>query len=389
VAAQVGRLQFGYYAIYLSILTFATVFSTVGLSNAVNRYVADAVGRQGTVSRGSLLFQLKLSLSIGLFSSVALVVLADQIAASAYGDRQAVVAVYSAAALAPIYSVAAVLSGALSGIGKYVEIAKVQVIATLMSVVVTFGLVPYFGITGFIVSVFLTQAILLWHGWLVIRGVMPRDSLNHSGEIRRQEFFSLIRFGLPTTASALAVTGANWYVVSVLARNEGLADVAVYNVALQWRTAILFIPATLGPMLLARFTTMQAQKADGRSSVLKLSVAVFSTGVVCLALIAVGSGELLRMYGPEFSGENRLFVVVIASAAILVVNNTVSKYVMACGESLQAALHDVIWAVSFLVLSLYMLDSYGTMGVGYSALVAAVLQLAVQFLAVWRMEDKS
>src|SRR5947209_12134608 len=119
-------------------------------------------------------------------------------------------------------------------------------------------------------------------------------------------------------------TLASWFSNMVLvSRPNGFAALGVFNAAERWRQVLLFLPASVAPIILSMLSELHGKNdPTGYRKVvgLNLSVSVATVmvptlGVVLFARLAMG------MFGPEYQ-DGWLTLIVLAASAVASVLNT-------------------------------------------------------------------
>jgi len=157
----------------------------------------------------------------------------------------------------------------------------------------------------------------------------------------------------------------NWFAMSSLARSpHGFADVALFAVANQWQTAILFVPSALSFVLLPRLSGLIGRGdrdmfRDTFAATLVVNVMLAVVGILVVVLLAPA---ILALYGPAFrGGEPAVYAMALAAVPVAVANLT-SQALFAKGMMRASALTQMAYGVTIVALAACLIPAAGAFG---------------------------
>lgn len=138
----------------------------------------------------------------------------------------------------------------------------------------------------------------------------------------------IIGTSLYVTASTVSITVAWWVLNIVLAREtNGLVELAIYNAADRWCSAIFFLPGWITQVSLLLFAHTSTHTVDKGCKRLLLGTAVCNLLVTAIPSLTVSalSGPLMASFGLAFV-PGRLVLTVLALSCLPTSINMVGSY---------------------------------------------------------------
>jgi O-antigen/teichoic acid export membrane protein len=365
VARVLGKEVYGQFVVIQSTLGMVGVFAGLGIGAAATRYAAELRIRD-TVRLGHILTLAERTiLGFGLLASTGLVFAAGWMATH----------ILNAPALrVPLaISACAVLFTALDSYQRSTlvgfESMRAFAISTVTGAIAGFPVMllaaNYFGLQG--VAVALVGNALLQAS--VSRYQMVRELTKHG--IQRQaegclrEWPVLWHFALPALISGALVAPAHWAVQAMLANTPGgYAELAVLGIAMQWLNVIMFVPGTIGRVVLPILTD-HVTKNDQDGSRKILLYAIGANAIVTLpvaVIVGIFSRYIMRMYGEGFANDDIPLTLAAITAVLLAIQVPVGNLLFASSRMWLGASMNGCWAFVYLSLAYYLVN-HGAVGI--------------------------
>jgi O-antigen/teichoic acid export membrane protein len=322
-----------------------------------------------------------LASAFGLVVTVVLWLAAPLIAARVLASPQLTAALRIASLGLVASALAGAQSGALAGFEDFRGLSRLNVWAGLSGVVaVTVGVVSS-GLGGALWGYNVAAAASCVLGFIALNGAARRRGVIADYRSCLSEWPVLWRFSLPTMLSNILVTPASWACNAMLVNQpNGFSEMAVYNVASQWRSLLIFLPIIVAQVFLPIMSSQASSTGSQstRSQFLRVNVLValpFLIGLVVLSPV------ILAAYGPGFRSHWPVFVVVqLATFAQIVQAPLVTSWA-AEGRMWTNVFANAFWG-AFLVLLSWVWIGRGALGLGL-ALLASFL---IYFVVIWAVE---
>jgi O-antigen/teichoic acid export membrane protein len=250
----------------------------------------------------------------------------------------------------------------------------VEVLAGLLAALERFDLVGLFrAVHGFLCGVLLAVVLIGIPDAVAVLGALaaadavacmlglrlvtsargPRSTVPYGRTELLIEAKSLLRVSLPALIASVSLQPALWFGQVLLSRQPGgLAHVGTFAVAMRWQAIALFVPATMGSVLLPMLGRLRAtgRTVDARALFVRYSALTlaFST-ITCLGLIAFATA-LMGLQGPEYALASGVLVVLAIATVPAALNNVLSNRALAEGRL-------ALWVWSDLALSITLAGS--------------------------------
>lgn len=381
IARSLGREAAGEFAMVQSTGAAVLTLTGPGLHTVATRVFAQQreAGVDTAFSVGQII---RSAWTMGLIGAVALALAAGWTATHILGAGQLASATRTGGGLMVLFgTLSTVCAGALLGLHRFRSIAAANFVTGAIGVAgVSCGAI-FGGVTGAALGLAVSYAA----GYLVLRKALPKASSAQppprDSEGMQQFMRSSVLLG-----AAYAINGAsNWAAMSGLARSShGYADVALFAVANQWQTAILFIPSAFSIVLLPRLSGLLWRR-DGPAlrqtlaATLLVNVVLACAGIVVVVLCAQG---LLRLYGPAFvGGEATIYAMAIASIPVTVANLT-SQVMYAQGLMVGSLCAQTSYAAALLMLSGWLISDAGAFGLAVATAGAHCALIGANVVAI-------
>jgi len=381
-ARHLGSEQFGGMSLALSTVLVVTSVSALGLPVAAQKLVAEA--REIDVVRRDRL----IDITLGMSASVGLLTMIGGALSSAWVAD----GILDQPDVAPLVAVASIL---------ILTTPMVEVLAGLLAALERFGAVGLFravhgSLCGVLVIVLLSTSGAMAVLWvlaaadalacvlglrLVTSARGPRSTARYGRTDLLIEVRSLLRVSLPAMLASVSLQPALWFGQVLLSRQpDGLGHVGTFAVAMRWHAIALFVPATMGSVLLPMLGRLRAtgRSMDARVLFVRYGALTlaFSTAA-CLGLIAFAA-PLMGLQGAEYSLESGVLVILAVATVPAALNNVLSSRALAEGRL-------ALWVWSDLALSITLaasafalvplLDGIGLASAYLAAYVATCLVL--------------
>ena len=283
-------------------------------------------------------------------------------------------------------AITGVQGGILTGFEAFQRQARINVTAALFSAPLLIIGVGYAGLNGGILA--LTGGLLLtaFLNHTAIRHLAREHGMRLWRSDAFQEFPVLGRFTLFAFLGTMMGVPINWFCNSVLVTQPGgYEQMGIFNAANQWRMIILFLPATVGSVLLPIMTRVYGQGDYlHHTKMLRLSIFLNSGVALLLALpLMVFARPVLCMYGAGFSSGETAFFLLMLGAIVIAVNNGMSRAIVSLGRIKTDLLFHIIWGAVFLLTGWLLIPRFGLNGLALATILGALLQGACQW--IWLM----
>ncbi|PRY88381.1 oligosaccharide flippase family protein [Mongoliibacter ruber] len=388
----IGREAFGEFGLLNTTISMFGMFTAFSISQTATKYIAQY--RNSDKEKASRIIGISFLFSglVGSLVFLVVVFFAKSLAIHSLGAPH----LQSSLQLMALGVLFGSLNGVQNGIIYGLEAFKVNTylgiflgfVLTLIKVLLTY----YFGFFGAVVGMTLEPVITYVITFKITKNLMFKEGLTVRFKGSLQEASILFTYSLPTILSGLLLIPTQWYVMTLLAReNNGFFELAGYNASLQWFNVLIFVPYIVMAAFLPVFSDLiQQEKLSQVNRVVKNTVVLILGIFVPLSAVFLFFGDKIALiYGSEFGGVGYLLalsIIAMIPQSLLLIFSNLAAAMNHLWFSFSAQL---TWSVVLLSFS-YLWLGFGAEGLLYARLLAFSVQLLVflMYYFWWRAKFK-
>lgn len=355
--------EFGRLALVHATLNQVVMLASAGLGVGATAFVARA--ENASARRAAFFACLKVGAGLTLLATLGVLAFAVFGANAMYQTDVSSTFVWGFP-LVPGILLGGIAAGALAGLGEFRAAAAIAGFAGVLLVVAAAGGSYLVGADGAIAGFAIASlALAAAQAALVVRRTRTSLRVDDSAHI---ELRRVIKFAMPASLGSIAVVPALFFVNALLIRYEGVGEMGLLAVVLQWQAMVLLPQTAVNPALLSHLarSTGADYWARFRST---LALAAALSGIPAL-LIASASPLILAMYGPEYVRGWPVLAVLAASGFLAAVVSTIGNVIVTGASMWWAAGLNCLWAVCLVMLAAHWIPEGGALGLGLAHLVS-------------------
>lgn len=387
IARILGRTVYGELGMIQSTVGMFGTLAGLGLGLTATRYVAEHRLKDPAKAGRIISFSMLTAAVTGVVASVLLVIFAPLIAAKVLAAPQLTGLLRIGTILVLLGTLNGAQTGALSGFEAFRAIAKINLTAGLLAFPMMLAGAHFGGLAGAVWGMSASMAV----NWLLNHWALRAEARKAGIELRVagcwRERDVLWTFSVPVVLTGVLSAPINWVCCAMLANQpRGYGEIGLYNAAIQWQTALAFLPALLSQVLLPILTDSHSNDADQRSRrTLSTALWVFVAAIILPAL-AIGSLApwITRIYGGEFQMPVRLFVTCIVYATLSNFGTALWTCLLARNRAWFGFAGSLVWAVCTLALFHFLLLPHGAFGLALANVLGYLASMAVIFPPILR-----
>lgn len=379
VARALGLPSFGKFGMLQSTLLMFQTFAAFGLGETATKYLAEL--RATDPERAGRIAGLSTTTAMvaGVAFASLLFFLAPVIARRALQAPELEGALRVSAPALFFGALTGAQTGALAGLEAFRAMARVNVIAGLLTLPLLVGGVYLGGLTGGVWGLVLISA----GTWLANKLVLHREFERSNVTIRFRgcvrELPVLWGFSLPAVLGGAMVVPVHWLCATLLVqRPGGYAEMGLFNAANQWHQALLFIPTLVSqavlPILANRLGTGEREQALGTLRSAIRANAIFSASIALV--LAALSPWIMQSYGAGFRAGWPTLTIVVLTSVLFAISVPVGQFIAASGKMWVGFAMNSGWALAYFVFSMGLVQ-FGARGLAGARFLAYCLH------AVW------
>lgn len=194
-----------------------------------------------------------------------------------------------------------------------------------------------------------------------------------------------IHFVVPITLSNLSYTPIAWIVNSLITREQGIEEYAIFALCMYWMNLLNFIPSQFNQI--RPIYTELYQKRERN----KLKKVYFS--ITCISVIVIGfigiiliffKDKVLLLYGNEYLKGKNVFVILIITSIVITMQSQAGNVFQSIDKNWNSFWLNLIWDCTLFIL-IYILKRYGILGYSFSYLLSYVIYVLIVNISVYKL----
>ncbi len=389
MALLLGPAGIGLLGVYASITDLARTVAEVGINSSAVRQVAESANSADRRIIGRTVVVLRrLTIALGLIGAIALFVASDFISEITFGNPEHGTAI-AILSLVILFRVPADSLGALlQGLRRINEIAKSNVISSILGTILTLIIVFTFGSGGIAPSLVAVAGGTLLISWIYARRlsfptpeVAPRHFLVESKR--------LLLTGSAFMASTCATLSAAYIARLIVIRHDGLEAAGLYQAA--WALAgtyLAFVLQAMGTDFYPRLVASASNHKECNRIVNEqtlASVLLATTGVI--GTVSLAPWALHLLYSEQFGAADSTLRWFCLGMAMRVITWPLGYILIAKERNQLFVLVDVAWTLIFIGLTYIFVRSFGFQGAGIAFFLSYLCHLCMLYPMCRRLTD--
>ncbi len=378
LAHVLGKNSFGQFALIQSTVTAFTTLASLGLGLTATKFISEyracqpeRIGKLlGLSSLLVLLAGFCFAIALALFSP-ALAVRSDQ-ASITTGLRLSTICVF-------FLTLTGYQVGVLAGFEAFRTIGRIGIACGLANPLLSWWAGARLGLTGAVWAQS-AGAVLLWSLYeIAVRSECRRGGVTVQYRDIWDQRSILTRVSIPATACGMAATLAIWGSNALLVEARGFGELAIFTAAYNLRSVVMFLPALILRVAAPRLNyLLAAGNFSIYSHAFWKTVAVNSGLALLGAILAFHAGQpFLRLFGTGFAGSEVLPALILCSAVVEVIANTLYLALFAETRFWRNLAVMSLWMAGLLLASAVASPRYGATGLASANLAAWSLSVGI------------
>lgn len=386
LARMLGKEGFGELGIIQSTLTMFGAFAGFGLGITSTRYVATHYKTNPQLAGEVMSLTTLVSAASGAVIAMVFLIAADWLAAHALAAPQLADVLRISSIAVFFASLNGAQGGAMSGFEAFGRLTILSTVTAILAIPLTVIGAYWYGLRGCVWGLVIGQA-LTWVVFHIALRQLARERqvpLRFKGSLKHWRL--LHQFSLPAFICSLLIVPTTWICNAILVNGTGgYAAMGAFNMALQWRAAIMFLPSAIGTALMPVLSSVHGEnrRQTYRKVVLLNLLMAGSVTLLGGGIVAACAPLIVRAYGEEFIGHEWLIVVMVGSGVLIALNNVVAADLTGRGRMWLGTVFCVGVSTTIVLLAWWLAGPYGAMGLAVATLLAYVLHTLWQGVYLW------
>lgn len=365
-ARALGPVDFGLYALGMTVFNIAVLFAPLGMETAVMKFVSQEAGSGGMASaRKTIMSGVGVAAAFGLLLALCMAFSSDMLAHTLFGKPELSSVFLLLAIGVPLAAVLAVAISSLQALGQIRTMALIRnglepvgkFILAAIAVSMGFGLA---GVLGALLTIFLISLVIsVWYLRRLTDFRFERPIVPGGLETK-----ALLAFSMPLVISNLFGIVAPRSDMLAIGAYLASQDIAVYAVASQTAAVLVLILGAFDTAIMPTIGGLLAKQDVGQLADVSKAAArwAMTLSIFVFVQLALFGGDLLRLFGPTF--ESGALCLTILAAGHLVSSASVSStgIILMSGHSKVIMLNSIVIGVALIVSNMALVPRFGIVG---------------------------
>jgi O-antigen/teichoic acid export membrane protein len=202
--------------------------------------------------------------------------------------------------------------------------------------------------------------------------------------VKIADFKILFTYSLPAAISSILAAPTYWIIRTILVRHTSFSELAVYDVADQWRMFVLFIPSTLCTIALPIMSSISNDNVRQFKKILNSNVLI-NMGIAMLAAVVLSlfSSIILSFYGKGYT-DNMPFIIMAISSIFTSVSTMLGVSISSKAKMWTWCGFNILWGAIAIGSSYYFISvmRLGATGAAFGILISFIIHAIVQYLYI-------
>ena len=324
VARILSQEEYGEVGMIRSTIGLFMAFSGFSIGATASKYIAENREKDDEYVLRVYTLSLLFSLTMAIIFGSAVLLLSNTIALNSFHAPHLVDTVRIAAIILIFATLSGSQSGVLSGFEDFKSISTCNMLFGFFESVFIISGAKIGGVNGTILGFGLANMInfvlLYFFASRHIRKIESYSLKKYISKIRWKEDLSIFyKFSIPATISSIMVMVFVWYSKTMLVRGCGFEAMATFDIAEQWRTQLLFIPAAISQIALPLLSN--TKESGDQFKIIKINIAINAITTISFVVIFILFGRfIMSMYSEEYVNTTPLYLMSVTGVIISITN---------------------------------------------------------------------
>ena len=377
VANFLGKDTYGEYGVVKTTMVYMASFAALGLGFTSTKYVAQYISEDKSQVNSIIKSAIIIAFVSSSTMAIALMLVAGGLS-EFLGEPQLVGPFRYLALIIVLKALSTAGIGILSGFGSFKDIGKCNVVSGLVMLVAAFPLTYLGGLNGALLSLTVSQMILMLQVYYYIHREIKHLPQQKSCKKTRE----LLLFSVPVALQESSYTICNWGAIMLLSKYSSIGEVGIYTIAAQWNSIVLFIPSALSNVVLSHLSNTRRNMEKHNKTMITMMLVNLACTFFPFLIVCLFSGSIASLYGESFVGLPKVLQLFVFSSIISSCTNVLNSELLSIGKNW------LLFALRFgrdiIILGLVyaFLSICGGMNGAYAYVLIYIVMMLLYFIAL-------
>lgn len=377
IARLLGPQLNGELGIITSTTSVFVTFAVMGLGMTSTKFIAQYKKDNPNLASKVLGVTNFIGILMGLILAIILFILSDWLASNQLNAPHLAICLKIASITIFFSAFNGVQRGTLSGFEWFRQLALVDIIIGIITVVLNLLSAITFGILGLVVAQAITSAINTVVYTIYIRKANQRYGIKVDLSGLKTELSIIWKVSIPAMLSSIMVGPVVWICETILVNTDGgYESLGIFNAANQWRSILGVLPGVLNTAILP---ILISQNKEGNANIEKFNILaswVFVSSC-CLPLF-IFPEFIAKLYGNNYnqSAYVQTLCIILLYSIVYSYKSGIARKLITDNMLWWGVLDNIIWALT-MICSILVIKNLGSVGMAISYLLSYVFSTIV------------
>lgn len=378
-----GEDEYGKYSLINSTIQTFVTFASMGISATMVRYVAIYRNKEKSICGKYIGTFFMIIVLMSLVIAGIVYACSDTISLWTVDSKELSLLYRIGAFIILFIAVSSALQSALIGFESFKSVSVFEIVYGITSILITSFLGIEQGVIGALCGMLISRIIYSVILFFSAKYISTINYIKWKVKFDKQIFISYKKFTFPSFVSSIFVIPVSWVLNSLLTKNAGYFDMAVYSISLQWVAIVNYI-MSLFTRAKPIYTQLYSEHNinEFKRQLKKVILIAASIGVTIALVAILLSRFILGMYGTSYVEQNMVFIIMMLAAAVISVQSQFGSVFEAIGKMWIGLLLNVIWAIN-LTFFFLILKQYGALGYSIAYLISYSIHCILSWVVVY------
>ena len=379
LAKYFGPELYGSYSIYQNTVAASAIFTGAGLGITATKYVAQNKINNPILAGKTIYVCNKTGFYTGIIGAILLAGTSNWLANNILKNETLVLPLLLGSASLLIGTIVGVQNGILIGFEAHKEAMKIAATTAILNIPLTIFFALIWKIEGCIAATIITTSISAIFNKKIIKEKSLTFGIKIENKIKYNDAKILIQYSLPSFLSNAMVIPTLWITNAMLANSaNGYKELGLINIANQWKSAALMLPAAISTSLLP-YLSSQISNTGYKKSVEASLIINIAIGIAIGGSLALASPLIIKIYGSEYKDAITPLLILSAVVTITSINNVAGQILASKDKMWIGFSFNTLWALIIVITSYYLIKlNYGATALAAATLTASTALAAAQ-----------
>lgn len=378
-----SKEEYGQFGIVRSTINLFVTVGSAGMGVTAAKYISEFIASDKSKVPSIYCLTNGFAFITGMIITILILLFSSVIATSILNSPDLAPSLRIGALLLFVTVINGAQNGTLSGLENFKAIAINTLYGSIAESVFMLIGAYYWGVFGAVLGFGLGYVVIfLTNATSIRKSFKGTNIIIDKFRISREHISLLYTFSLPA-ALASCITAPTFFIVrAMLTRFASFEELAIYEVADQWRIIIMFIPASISQIVLPILSSISSGNNGTYWKVFKINILINVTVATVVTLfVSLFSMNIMSLYGDNYTQNQATLIILSLSTIFSSISNVIGAALQSKAKTWVGFSFNVMWAILIIIISYTCLtQGYGASSISIAFLISYIVLVLCQYL---------